>query len=433
MQNLSLLISQSNPAQTVPSAVSNPDKSSANASANEGASFKELLSTQVRNKQAQTDQTRAAQARIDEKSRLAEQQVAKKIVNAGDTNVKTTTASAPSAEPVSEKAKEIVDSNIKDQALSLTQDKADVDTKKTAIVTDAKDVPVEDVPALTADAATATAIAAPIVPITPQVESTSVSEIKTGNAAADITAQKRSALDADLRAELAQHKKAGDAKDVAVSGKSSEHAADLSEWVDSILPNAAKVADATDAQANKLMAGAKESVAKDAALTSAIQAPVPQATQQTSQLQVAQAASSNVISTPPGKTGWDQAIGQKVVWMVGAAEQSATLTLNPPDLGPLQVVIHVHNDQADATFISDNSEVRKALEDGLSNLRDMMNQSGINLGQTNIGSGSQQKEFEQMAKARSERLAGDSGVQESAVAHVPTASRVSNGLVDTFA
>jgi len=431
MQNLSLLISQSNPAQTVPSAVSNPDKSSANASANEGASFKELLSTQVRNKQAQTDQTRAAQARIDEKSRLAEQQVAKKIVNAGDTNVKTTTASAPSAEPVSEKAKEIVDSNIKDQALFMTQDKADVDTKKTAIVAEVKDVPVEDVPALTADAATV--IAAPIVPITPQVESTSVSEIKTGNAAADITAQKRSALDADLRAELAQHKKSGDAKDVAVSGKSSEHAADLSEWVDSILPNAAKVADTTDAQASKLMAGAKESVAKDAALTSAIQAPVPQATQQTSQLQVAQAASSNVISTPPGKTGWDQAIGQKVVWMVGAAEQSATLTLNPPDLGPLQVVIHVHNDQADATFISDNSEVRKALEDGLSNLRDMMNQSGINLGQTNIGSGSQQKEFEQMAKARSERLAGDSGVQESAIAHIPTVSRVSNGLVDTFA
>jgi flagellar hook-length control protein FliK len=32
--------------------------------------------------------------------------------------------------------------------------------------------------------------------------------------------------------------------------------------------------------------------------------------------------------------------------MVGSEEQTASLTLNPPDLGPLQVVLSVSNDQA---------------------------------------------------------------------------------------
>ena len=66
-----------------------------------------------------------------------------------------------------------------------------------------------------------------------------------------------------------------------------------------------------------------------------------------------------MIQAYPGKTGWNEAISQKIVWMVGASEQSATLTLNPKDLGPLQVVIQVNNEKADATFISENPEVRK--------------------------------------------------------------------------
>src|SRR5690606_18577896 len=82
--------------------------------------------------------------------------------------------------------------------------------------------------------------------------------------------------------------------------------------------------------------------------------------------------------------GWNQAIGQRVMWMVGTGQHSATLSLNPPDLGPLHIVIHVHNDRADASFFSDRQEVRQALQDGMDNLRDMMKESGINLGQASI-------------------------------------------------
>ena len=141
----------------------------------------------------------------------------------------------------------------------------------------------------------------------------------------------------------------------------------------------------------------------------------------------------NVIMASPGKDGWDKAISQKIVWMVGAAEQTASLTLNPPDLGPLQVVIHVHNDQTDATFSSDNKEVRQALEDGMSNLRDMMKEAGITLGQTNIGQReNRQQEFAFNSTVNHYATRGNTTEQQP-TANTNTIVRSGLGLVDTFA
>ncbi|MEG1325301.1 MAG: flagellar hook-length control protein FliK, partial [Janthinobacterium sp.] len=77
-----------------------------------------------------------------------------------------------------------------------------------------------------------------------------------------------------------------------------------------------------------------------------------------------------------GSPAWDQQLGQKVVWMAAGGDQSATLTLNPPDLGPVQVVLTVTNDQADAAFMSAQPEVRQALEAAMPRLREMMSEAG---------------------------------------------------------
>ncbi len=154
-------------------------------------------------------------------------------------------------------------------------------------------------------------------------------------------------------------------------------------------------------------------------------------------VQALQEASANYIHAHPGKTGWDQAIGQKIVWMVGAEQQSATLNLNPPDLGPLQVVINVQNDQADTSFISDNAEVRQALQDGMDNLRNQMRESGIQLGQTNVSSGQQaQQQFQQAMQGRqTSKVSANQAPSVSTSAEAAgniAVDRVANGLVDTF-
>ncbi|MDA8327934.1 MAG: flagellar hook-length control protein FliK [Betaproteobacteria bacterium] len=90
------------------------------------------------------------------------------------------------------------------------------------------------------------------------------------------------------------------------------------------------------------------------------------------------------LSPQVGTSAWDHALGEKIVWMVGGAEQTASLSLNPPDLGPLQIVLNVTNNQANATFIAAQPEVRLAIEAAMPKLHEMLNNAGIQLGQTNV-------------------------------------------------
>ena len=115
-------------------------------------------------------------------------------------------------------------------------------------------------------------------------------------------------------------------------------------------------------------------------------------TAQASALQTAQAAGSvptDRLSARVGTPAWDNQVGQKVIWMVGGEDQSATLELKPPDLGPVQVVLNVSNDLASVTFSSQQLEVRQALENALPRLREMMSESGIALGNASVNAGAE--------------------------------------------
>ena len=123
----------------------------------------------------------------------------------------------------------------------------------------------------------------------------------------------------------------------------------------------------------------------------AVQAPVAAALAQAQPavMEAAQAAaaSADKLGARVGTDAWADQVGQKIVYMVGSEEQTASLTLNPPDLGPLQVVLSVSNDQASVAFSANQEEVRQALEDALPRLREMMSQSGIALGNATVDAG----------------------------------------------
>lgn len=151
-------------------------------------------------------------------------------------------------------------------------------------------------------------------------------------------------------------------------------------------------------------------------------------------------AAADKLTPRVGTPAWDQALGQKVVWMVAGEQQTASLTLNPPDLGPLQVVLNVTNSQANATFIAAQPEVRQALEAAMPKLRDMLGEAGIQLGQASVNSGNpnQQGGFDQQGsqQARGANNFGgrDNGAAEPAVRVTrvqPSSSGL--GMVDTFA
>ena len=140
-----------------------------------------------------------------------------------------------------------------------------------------------------------------------------------------------------------------------------------------------------------------------------------------------------------GSTAWDQALGQKVVWMVAGEQQTASLTLNPPDLGPLQIVLSVNNSQANATFTAAQPEVRQALEAAMPKLRDMLGEAGIQLGQATVNSGSAQQQGAQDQHASQSRRGFSNGsgsndhIAEPARVGRVAPSSSGQGMVDTFA
>jgi flagellar hook-length control protein FliK len=153
----------------------------------------------------------------------------------------------------------------------------------------------------------------------------------------------------------------------------------------------------------------------------------------------AQVASA-VINTPVTDRAWGDEFSQKITWMATQQDQTAELHLNPPNLGPLDVVLNVSGDQATALFTSPHAAVRDAIEQALPKLREMLADNGITLGNAMV---SDQSPKDQQAWQTGQRESGNrnstgstgTAVSTAGIATVATQppGRRHQGMVDTFA
>lgn len=184
-----------------------------------------------------------------------------------------------------------------------------------------------------------------------------------------------------------------------------------------------------------------------AAPAAAEEAPAPLAQLQAQAAKLDAAAPATVpgdrIPARVGTQAWDNQVSQRIVYMVGK-EQAATLTLNPPDLGPVQIVLNVSNDQATVAFSSEQLDVRQALENALPRLREMMSESGITLGNATVDAGAANQRQQQDGERRAQGgnggnggLANGGADAEPAVNEVAPRTRTvsigDRGMVDLFA
>lgn len=137
-----------------------------------------------------------------------------------------------------------------------------------------------------------------------------------------------------------------------------------------------------------------------------------------------------------GTTAWSQALGEKIVWMAAGSQQTASLTLNPPNMGPLQIVLNITNDQATASFFSAQPEVRQALESAFPKLREMMNEAGIELGQATVSADTPRQN--DSSDRQAQRIApsfvvDDNGTTLGQTPPHAVIQQAGRGLVDTFA
>lgn len=125
----------------------------------------------------------------------------------------------------------------------------------------------------------------------------------------------------------------------------------------------------------------------DRSVTAPLQVALPAALQDLK----AALASTPVFNGEPtptpvlGDDGFDQAIGARVGWLADQKIGHAHITLNPEDLGPVDVRLQMNGDKVHASFSSPHVDVRQALESSLPRLRELLGEQGFQLAHADVG------------------------------------------------
>ncbi|CFU83973.1 flagellar hook-length control protein FliK [Yersinia pseudotuberculosis] len=110
------------------------------------------------------------------------------------------------------------------------------------------------------------------------------------------------------------------------------------------------------------------------------------------------APANGYLSAPLGSQEWQQSLGQQVLMFSRNGQQSAELRLHPQELGALQISLKMEDNQAQLHFASAHSQVRAALEAAMPSLRHALAESGVQLGQSSVGSEGQWQQAQQQSQ-----------------------------------
>jgi len=78
------------------------------------------------------------------------------------------------------------------------------------------------------------------------------------------------------------------------------------------------------------------------------------------------------------------AVKDKVMVMINQKIQQVEIQLDPPEMGNIHVRVNLQNEQAAVQFVVQNQQAKEALEQSMGKLRDMLAESGVDVGEANI-------------------------------------------------
>jgi flagellar hook-length control protein FliK len=153
--------------------------------------------------------------------------------------------------------------------------------------------------------------------------------------------------------------------------------------------------------------------------------------------QAANAASASPavvrVDTPLAAPGWGDSFRQQVVWLVDRHLETAELHVNPPHLGPVEVVLKMADDGARIAFVSPHAAVREAIEASLADLRTSLAERGLALGEALVsadpGSAREQMTRDENVRGAPRNPDVAQGDPERETRVLPQQPR---GLIDTF-
>jgi flagellar hook-length control protein FliK len=140
------------------------------------------------------------------------------------------------------------------------------------------------------------------------------------------------------------------------------------------------------------------------------------------------------LHAPVGVVPWGQELGQQMLFAVSGQQQLAILHLNPPQLGPLEVHLQLHDGQVNAQFVSPHQAVRQAVESAMPQLHDLFTGAGLSLMQTSVNSGGTGRHMPQHQLSNSRSAVDVDGSRALGLVAVVTAQAPNwkSGLVNTY-
>nr|WP_136249957.1 flagellar hook-length control protein FliK [Ningiella ruwaisensis] len=84
------------------------------------------------------------------------------------------------------------------------------------------------------------------------------------------------------------------------------------------------------------------------------------------------------------KPDGQQQLADKVRWMVNTRNPAAEIRLDPPELGAMQIKVNMNGDAASVSFTVQSAQAKDVLDQAAPRLRDMLQESGIELGQSSV-------------------------------------------------
>jgi len=122
---------------------------------------------------------------------------------------------------------------------------------------------------------------------------------------------------------------------------------------------------------------------RSAAVSSLLLTPASTSSQVTGSTAVASQPSLNLQPALQSEA-WSRVLSSRVIWMAREGIQQASLKLNPANMGPVEVKLHIHNDQANISFIAHHAATRDALEQALPRLRESFQENGMELAHADV-------------------------------------------------
>ena len=128
-------------------------------------------------------------------------------------------------------------------------------------------------------------------------------------------------------------------------------------------------------------------------------------------------------------------VKEKVMIMVSQRLQSVDIQLDPPELGNVHVRVNLQGEQAMVNFVVQQQNTKDALEQHMGKLKDMLEESGIDLGQSDVkqDTGSQDEALADNAEGRHGRGENGATVEEQNTQNDAQVVNVQSIGVDYFA